>query len=95
VTNYVHEHSWETTFALLSVLSITIVLVILFAIDFFVIESIAKSIAIAWQFLIEIVIIKISFAFLQSVAMNKATTNVFYDAKVVDLIILASKKVVN
>lgn len=90
-----HEHSWETAFALLSVLSITIVPVILLAIGFSAIGSIAKSIAIAWQSSLGIVAAGTSFAFLQSAAMGGATAGVFYGAGVAGLAVLAGKKAVD
>ena len=68
---------------------------ILPTINFFAIKSIAQSIAIAWQFSIKIMVIEISFAFLQSVAMGGVATSVFYDVDVANLTILASKKVVD
>jgi hypothetical protein len=92
VTSYVHEHPWETAFALLSVLSIAIVPVILPAIGFSAIGPFAESIAVAWQSSIGIVAAGTPFAFLQSAAMGGAAAGVFYGAGVAGLAVLAGKK---
>jgi len=95
VTSYVHEHPWETAFALLSVLSITIVPVILPAIGFSAIGPVAESIAAAWQSSIGIVAAGTPFAFLQGAAMGGAAAGVFYGAGFAGLAVLAGKQAVD
>lgn len=92
VTSYVHKHPWETAFALLSILGITIVPVVLPAIGFSAIGPVAQSIAAAWQSSIGIVAAGTPFAFLQSAAMGGAAAGVFYGAGVAGLAVLAGKK---
>lgn len=94
MTNYVREHPWEITFALLSILSISIVPIILPAIGFSAIGPVAGSLAAAWQSSIGIVAAGTPFGFLQSTAMGGAAASIFYGAGVAGLAGLAIKKAV-
>ena len=91
VTSYV-GHPWETAFAFLSILSITIVPFILPAMGFSAIEPIAQSTAAGWQSSIGIVVAGTLFAFLQSAAMGGVAAGVCYGAGVAGLDVLAYKK---
>ncbi|MCJ1356227.1 MAG: hypothetical protein MMC33_006221 [Icmadophila ericetorum] len=91
---YVREHPWETTFALLSILSILIVPVILPAIGFSAIGPVASSLAAAWQASIGIVAAGTPFSILQGAAMGGAAASIFYGVGVAGLAGLAIKKAV-
>jgi len=94
VSRYIRKHPWQTTFLLLSILSILVVPVILPAIGFSPIGPVAGSLASAWQASIGVVAAGTPFAFLQGAAMGGAAAGLFYGIGGAGLAVVAGTKVV-